>query len=55
MEKLNFSNMDEEKLADLVDPWINENIDELVGEKIKDFIAAPKLLLIIHQQLGDVG
>ena len=45
MEKLNFSNMDEEKLADLVDPWINENINELVGENHQRFYRCPKTVV----------
>ena len=45
MEKLNFSNMDEKKFADLVDPWINENIDDLVGFNHQRFDRFPKTIV----------
>jgi hypothetical protein len=45
MEKLDFTNMDESKLSEMIDPWINENIDDLVGESRQLFYRCPKTLV----------
>ena len=42
MEKLNFTNMDESKLSEMIDPWINENIDDFVDYKSQRFYHCPK-------------
>ena len=45
MEKLNFSNMDGNKLSELVDPLINEDIDDLVGYNNQRFDRCQKTIV----------
>ena len=55
MEKINFSNMDGNNFSELVYPWVNEDIDDLVGYNHERFDRCQKVIVDYWFQLGDIG